>query len=106
MNQILISQKVYVTKEMKRKRRTYKVVYIISVLLVNILTNPLVVYIYNIMDIYSFVYKDIILIILELLVVIVEGYIYQYLLEIKWKKSLIISFISNVLAYLIGVLLS
>lgn len=78
----------------------------IPVLLVNILTNPLVVYIYNIMDIYSFAYKDIILIILELLVVIVEGYIYQYLLEIKWKKSLIISFISNVLAYLIGVLLS
>ena len=78
----------------------------ISVLLVNILTNPLVVYIYKIMSIYSFFYKDIVLVLLELLVVIVEGYVYKHLLEIKWKIALIISFISNVVAYLVGILIS
>ena len=78
----------------------------IPVLLVNMLTNPLVVYIYNIMKLYSFVYKDIILIFLELLVIIVESHIYKYLLEINWKKSLKISFISNIIAYLIGLLLN
>ena len=79
---------------------------LIPVLLVNMLTNPLVVYIYNIMSIYSFFYKYIVLVFLELLVVIVEGYVYKYLLEIKWKKALIISFISNGVAYLIGILIS
>ncbi len=34
MNQILVSQKVYVTKEMKAKRKIYKIVYVISVLTV------------------------------------------------------------------------
>lgn len=79
---------------------------LIPVLLVNMLTNPLVVYIYNIMSIYSFFYKDIVLVFLELVVVIVEGYVYKYLLEIKWKTALIISFISNVVAYLVGILIS
>ncbi len=38
MNQILISQKVYVTKEMKRKQKIYKTLYIISVITVIILS--------------------------------------------------------------------
>ena len=37
MNQILISEKVYVTREMKRKRKIYKTLYIISVLTVIVL---------------------------------------------------------------------
>lgn len=78
----------------------------IPVLLVNMITNPLVVYIYNIMSLYSFAYKDVILVFLELLVVIVEGYVYKYLLEIKWKRALIISFIANVVAYIVGLLIS
>ena len=78
----------------------------IPVLLVNMLTNPLVVYTYNIISLYSFEYKDVILILLELLVVIVEGYIYKYLLEITRKQALRISFISNIAAYLFGILLS
>lgn len=78
----------------------------IPVFLVNILTNPFVVYIYNIISLYSLEYKDIVLIVLELLVVIVEGYVYRYLLEINIKKALIVSLISNIVAYLIGILLS
>ena len=76
------------------------------VLLVNMLTNPLVVYIYNIMSIYSFSYKDFILFFLELIVVLVEGYVYEKLLEINLKKALIISFISNLVAYLLGLLIN
>ncbi len=38
MNQILVSQKVYVTKEMKRKQKIYKTLYIISVILIIILS--------------------------------------------------------------------
>ena len=78
----------------------------VPVVLVNVLTNPLVVYVYSIMSVYSFEYKDIILIILELLVVIVEGFVYKYLLEINLKKAIIISFVSNAIAYLTGVLIS
>ena len=37
MNQILISEKVYVTREMKRKQKIYKTLYIISVLTVIVL---------------------------------------------------------------------
>lgn len=79
---------------------------LVPVLLVNMLTNPFVVYFYNIMSIYSIEYKDIILVFLELLVVIVEGNVYKCLLEINWKKALIISFISNITAYLAGILLN
>lgn len=78
----------------------------VPVLLVNMLTNPLVVYIYNIMSFHSFEYKDIVLVFLELLVVLIEGYVYKCLLEINWKKALMISFISNVVAYLTGILLN
>lgn len=38
MNQILISEKVYVTKEMKKKKKVYKTLYIISVIVVIILS--------------------------------------------------------------------
>ena len=69
----------------------------VPVLLVNMLTNPLVVYIYNIMSFCSFEYRDIVLIFLELLVVLIEGYVYKCLLEINWKKALMISFLSNYL---------
>ena len=34
MNQILVSKKVYVTKEMKRKRRLYKITYILSIIVI------------------------------------------------------------------------
>ena len=79
---------------------------LLPVLLVNMLTNPFVVYIYNIMCLYHLEYKDVILIFLELLVIVVEGYVYKCLLEINWKTALIISLISNVVAYLAGILLN
>ena len=38
MNQILVSEKVYVTTELKRKRKTYKVIFILCLILIVILT--------------------------------------------------------------------
>ena len=38
MNQILVSQKVYVTKEMKRKQKIYKFLYVISVMIIILLS--------------------------------------------------------------------
>ena len=34
MNQILVSKKIYITKEMKRKRRLYKTTYILSIIII------------------------------------------------------------------------
>lgn len=39
MNQILVSEKVYVTPELKRKRKTYKVIFILCLILIVILTG-------------------------------------------------------------------
>ena len=39
MNQILISEKVYITPELKRKKRMYKIDFFISVFLVFILSS-------------------------------------------------------------------
>ena len=39
MNQILVSEKVYVTPELKRKRKTYKIIFILSLVLIVILTT-------------------------------------------------------------------
>lgn len=43
MNQILIEQRIYITREMKQKRKTYKILYILSILTLIVL---LVYYVY------------------------------------------------------------
>lgn len=43
MNQILVSEKIYVTPELKRKRKTYKIVFILCLTLITILTSYYVV---------------------------------------------------------------
>lgn len=37
MNQILVSKRIIVTKEMKKKKRTYKLIYTLSILTIAIL---------------------------------------------------------------------
>lgn len=37
MNQILVSEKIYVTKEMKKKKKTYKIIFILCLILIVIL---------------------------------------------------------------------
>lgn len=77
----------------------------ISVLLVNLLTNPLVVYLYNLMLIFNFKNILLVTIFMEIVVAIVEGIAYKYLLNISWKKAIGISIIANVFAYLIGLII-
>ena len=63
---------------------------LVPVLLVNMLTNPFVVYIYNIMSFYSFKYKDIVLVFLELLVVLIDTTmtnIQRILFKVKFNNS-------------------
>ena len=39
MNQILVSEKIYVTKEMKKKKKVYKVIFILCLILIVILAG-------------------------------------------------------------------
>ena len=39
MNQILVSEKIYVTKEMKKKKKIYKVIFILCLILIVILAG-------------------------------------------------------------------
>lgn len=77
----------------------------ISVLLVNLLTNPLIVYLYNLMLLFGFKYIFFVTIIMEIMVCIIEGIVYKYLLNISWKKALGTSLLANATAYLIGLAL-
>ena len=76
---------------------------IINVILVNIITNPLVVTIpvyFNIK--YGLLERNIMLFVLEILTVITEGYIYKRVLDYKKLNPFILSIILNLSSYFIG----
>lgn len=76
---------------------------IINIILANIITNPLVVTIpiyFNFK--YSIIMRWIMLIILEVLTVIFEGYVYQKYLNYKKINPYILSTLLNITSYLIG----
>ena len=77
---------------------------LINIILVNILTNPVVVVIpmyFNLQ--YGLVGRNICLYILEILAVIVEGFIYFKYFDYKKINPFLISLILNVCSYLVGV---
>lgn len=74
----------------------------VPIFLANLLTNPLVVYLYNLAIVFLYTQKDIILVIMEVAVVWVEAYVYKELLKIGWKRAFVISFLANLVAYLVG----
>ncbi len=76
----------------------------IEILLVNLLTNPLLVFIINICYILNFKYILILEIILEILIIFIEGFVYSKILFDK-KKSYLMSCTANIIAYIIGLLL-
>lgn len=80
---------------------------LLNVLLVNILTNPLlnslVIYV-NVY--YGLRYRNIILYILEIVVVFVEGLIYQKYLKKRIINGYVLSFILNLLSYVIGLIIN
>jgi len=80
-----------------------KVRYLYYVLLLNILTNPLLNFIMLLY--YSYIGMNhyyILLYVLEVVVVIVEGFIFAKLTDIKIPKALLVSLVLNVGSYLFG----
>ena len=76
---------------------------LVNIILVNIITNPIVVIMPVFMD-YQFgrLYYYISLVILEVLAFLVEGFIYKKYLEYKRINPFLLSLILNVLSYTIG----
>lgn len=77
----------------------------IDVILVNILTNPILVFTINICNVYGFKYTKILEIVLEFIVIFVEGYVYTKIIFDNSKKAYFLSAIANVSAYIIGLIL-
>ena len=76
---------------------------ILNIILVNVITNPIVV----IIPMYSYlrfglIYRNISLIILEILTVITEGYCYKKALKYKKLNPYLLSLILNISSYFIG----
>lgn len=85
-----------------RNKRDY-----LNIILVNIITNPiLVISTYIIGVLYGNSIKDSTTYILEILVVIVEGFIYKKFLDYKKIDGYFLSFILNACSYLIGLVIS
>ncbi len=79
---------------------------IINIVLVNILTNPLVVSLINLISInHGKNIAYVFLFIFELIVVFIEGFIYKKYLDFKKIKPILLSFILNLSSYLVGLLI-
>ncbi len=80
---------------------------LLNVLLVNLLTNPIVS---SVPVYFNYYYglrsRNIILLILEILTFIVEGFIYVKVLQRRKINGFILSLILNLSSYLIGLLIS
>lgn len=80
---------------------------IVNIILVNILTNPLLVSMCNLISInYGLKIAYIFLFIFEITVVFVEGFIYKKYLDFKKINPYVLSFILNLSSYLFGLLIN
>lgn len=80
---------------------------IINVILVNVITNPIVVLLPIIVYIkFGYTFEKISLYILEVLTVLLEGLIYKKVLKYKKINPFLISLILNLASFLIGELLN
>lgn len=80
---------------------------IINVILVNVITNPIVVLLPIIIYIkFGYTFEKISLYILEVLTVLLEGLIYKKVLKYKKINPFLISLILNLASFLIGELLN
>lgn len=80
---------------------------LLNVLLVNILTNPLLNSVIVAINVYyGLKARNICLYILEILVVLVEGFIYQKYLNRKKINGYILSLILNIASYGLGLLIN
>ncbi len=80
---------------------------IINIILVNMLTNPLLVSTVNLISInYGLKISYIFLFIFEVSVVFIEGFIYKKYLDYKSINPYLLSFILNLSSYLFGLLIN
>ena len=76
---------------------------IINVILVNIITNPIVVIIPIYLNLrYGIIYRNISLIILEISIVLIEGFCYKKSLKYNKINPYLLALILNILSYSIG----
>jgi hypothetical protein len=78
------------------KREKPLILFLYSIL-INSITLPLATYSY------LYLYPNLILI--EILVVLVEALIIKFLLEVHYKKAILISFVANLCTFLVGVIM-
>lgn len=78
---------------------------ILNIILVNILTNPIVVIVPFLLNRYGRYARNISLFILELLTFITEGYIYQKTLKYQKIKPYTLSLILNLFSFGMGLLI-
>lgn len=79
----------------------------LNIILVNTLTNPLVVTIPFYINIkYGLKYRNLVLYILEILAVVLEGYIYQKYLTNKKMNPYLFSLILNISSYIVGLIVN
>ena len=76
------------------------------VVLVNILTNPFVVFIYNVYSFYIGSHMLEFVLVIELLAFLVEGNIYSKYFDTSAKKAYFVSLVANSIAYLSGIIIS
>ena len=80
---------------------------IITIIAVNTLTNPIVVFTANVLNNYEFVLLYwITVIFMEIIVVLIEGKIYEKILNFKQISGLLLSFINNTISFGIGLVIS
>lgn len=80
---------------------------IITIIAVNTLTNPIVVFTANVLNNYEFVLLYwIIVILMEVIVILIEGKLYEKTLNFKQISGLLLSFINNIISFSIGLVIS
>ena len=79
---------------------------LINILLVNILTNPIVVSFSNLCSVkFGLTIGYVVLYILEIFAILVEGFIYKKYLEFRKIKPYLLSLLLNICSYLIGLII-
>ena len=80
---------------------------IINIILVNIMTNPLLVTILIYINImFGLKYRNILVYPLEILVVLIEGLVYKKYLSYKKINPFVLSLVLNSLSYILGLLIN
>ncbi len=80
---------------------------IITIIAVNTLTNPIVVFIAGIINTFRIIllYWTIV-IIMEFIVIFIEGKIYEKILKFKRISGFKLSFVNNVISFIIGLIIA